>query len=102
VFTASSNDGAFGAVFWSDAVGDYDYMKKYCDQEHPVSVACTAATSDGKVDGFDAFAKISYIDTSLLMKHSMPGTSGSGAGHSDIYRPEIGRLLWTVINGSTE
>lgn len=102
VFTASSNDGAFGAVFWSDAVGDYDYMKKYCDQEHPVSVACTAATSDGQVNGFDAFAKISYIDTSLLMKHSMPGTSGSGAGHSDIYRPEIGRLLWTVINGSTE
>lgn len=102
VFTASSNDGAFSAVFWSDAVGDHDYMKKYCDQDHPVSVTCTAATSDGNVDGFDASAKISYIDTSLLMKHSMPGTSGSGGGHSDIYRPEIGRLLWTLINRSTD
>lgn len=102
IFTASSNDGAFGAAFWSDAVGDHDYMKKYCDQDHPVSVVCAAATSDGNIEGFDAFAKISYIDTSLLMKHSMPGTSSSGAGHSDIYRPEVGKLLWTVINGSAD
>ncbi|MBT8118239.1 MAG: alpha/beta hydrolase [Gammaproteobacteria bacterium] len=100
VFTASDNDGAFGAVFWSDAVGDYNFMKRYCDRDHPVSVVCHAASADGNIDGFDAAAKISYIDTTLLMKHSMPGTSSGGAGHSDIYRPEIGRLLWNVINGS--
>jgi hypothetical protein len=100
VFTASRNDGAFSPVFWSDAVGDYNYMLKYCDHEHAVSVACTRANPEGNIEGFDKSAKITYIDTSLLMRYTMPGTAQSGAGHSDIYRPEIGRLLWNVINGS--
>ena len=102
VFTASSNDGAFGAVFWSDAVGDYNYMKKYCAQEQPVSVNCIAATFDGNIDGYNTSKKITYIDTSLLMKYSMPGTGASGAGHSDIFRPEIGKLLWNIIDGTTD
>ena len=42
-------------------------------------------------------AKVNYIDTTRLMKYTMPGTEGGG--HSDIYRPEVGRILWTLING---
>jgi len=99
VFTASSNDGALSPLFWANPVGDYDQMNKYCGQEQPISVVCTAATSDGSIVGYDTSAKVSYIDTSLLMQYSMPGTGRSGQGHSDIYRPEIGRLLWSVING---
>lgn len=100
IFTASNNDSAFSPLFWNDAVGDHTFMEKYCQQDHPVSVACIAAASNGGIDGFDASTKITYIDTSLLMKYTMPGTSG--AGHSDIYRPEIGRLLWNVIDGATD
>jgi hypothetical protein len=100
VFTASSTDAAFSPVFWSDPIGDHDQMTKYCMQKQPVSVTCTAATSDGSIDRYDASKKITYIDTTPLMKYTMPGTKGGG--HSDIYRHEIGKLLWTVINGSTE
>jgi len=100
VLTASNNDGAFAPLFWSDSAGDYDKMIKYCEQKHPVTVACTAATSDGGINGYDASVKVNYIDTSQLMKFAMPGTKGSG--HSDIYRPEIGKLLWNLIKRSTE
>jgi len=96
VFTASDHDGAFSALFWTDAVGDTKIMKSYCNQEHEVTVSCTTAESDGSIDDFTRSANITYIDTSNLMKYSMPGTHGGG--HSDIYRPEIGKLLWSVIN----
>lgn len=96
IFTASSEDGAFAPVFWSDAVGDYDFMLKFCDNEHPVSLSCTSANPNGDIDEFDRSAKITYIDTSSLMQYTMPGTEGGG--HSDIYRAEVGHLLWTILN----
>jgi pimeloyl-ACP methyl ester carboxylesterase len=100
VFTASSNDGAFAPVFWSDSAGDHDNMEEYCERKHPVSVKCSAATPGGDIKGYDALARVNYIDTSELMRFTMPGTEGGG--HSDIYRPEIGKLLWTLINRSAE
>lgn len=98
IFTASSNDHAFDPVFWSDAVGDHDYMVKYCKREHPVSLACGSTTAEGDILGYDLSAKINYLDTSELMKYQMPDSKGGG--HSDIYRPAIGRLLWKIINGA--
>jgi hypothetical protein len=98
IFTASSNDHAFDPVFWSDAVGDHDYMVKYCKREHPVSLACGSATAEGDILGYDLSAKINYLDTSELMKYQMPDSKGGG--HSDIYRPATGRLLWKIINGA--
>jgi len=100
VFTASSNDYAFDPVFWSDAVGDHEYLVKYCNGKQPVAVNCTTATPDGGIETYDVAAKITYVDTSALMQYQMPGTKGGG--HADIFRPEIGRLLWTLINGSVE
>jgi len=98
IFTASANDSAFLPVFWSESVGDYEFMLKYCRERQPVSVSCSAATADGIIDGVDGTAKVNYIDTTPLMKYTMPGTEGGG--HSDIYRPEVGRMMWTLINGS--
>ncbi|TNF91076.1 MAG: hypothetical protein JSU67_07125 [Gammaproteobacteria bacterium] len=98
VFTASDRDRAFFPVFWSESVGDHDIMLKYCRQKQPVSVSCSVATADGAVNGFDAKAKVNYIDTSQLMKYTMPGTEGGS--HSDIYRPEVGSMLWRIIDGS--
>jgi hypothetical protein len=98
VFTASNKDSAFAPVFWSDSAGDHENMEKYCARKQPVSVACIAATADGGINGYEVSAKLNYIDTSELMKFTMPGTEGGG--HSDIYRPEIGKFLWTLINRS--
>ncbi len=99
VFTSSDSDHAFLPVFWSESVGDHEFMRKFCEGEQPISVSCTAADAQGVVNAFDASAKISYIDTSQLMKFTMPGTEGGG--HSDIYRAETGRLLWSLIDGGS-
>lgn len=100
VFTASSEDYAFDPVFWSDAVGDHEYMLQYCSEEQPVALTCVTATSEGDIEASDPAAKITYVDTSALMKFQMPGTRGGG--HADIYRPAIGRFLWGLINGGAE
>jgi hypothetical protein len=100
VFTASSEDSAFKPVFWSDPVGNHKFMLEYCSMKPRVTVSCTATVPDGKVTGYDRGAKISYIDTSSIMRYTMPGVGSAGGGHSDIYRPEIGRFLWHVINGA--
>jgi len=100
VFTASSKDSAFTPLFWNDPVGDAGYMVEYCGKAHAVTFACTAAAADGSVGTFSKSAKITYIDTSRLMTFTMPGTKGGG--HSDIFRPQIGKLLWRVIDGGGE
>ncbi len=99
MFTASSNDRAFLPVFWSKSVGDHEFMLEFCAQQRPIRVSCTLATAKGEIGDFDVAAKIIYVDTSELMKYTMPGTEGKG--HSDIYRPEAGRLLWTLISGGS-
>ena len=100
MFTASDNDGAFAPVFWSTPAGDFRAMNKYCAQEQPVNVSCTVASDNGILSEPDISTKVLYVDTSSLMRYSMPGTKGKG--HSDIYRPEIGRLLWGLIAGEAE
>jgi hypothetical protein len=100
IFTASSHDHAFDPVFWSDAVGDHEYMVNYCNARHPVAVTCASASSEGGLDTFDPAAKIIYVDSSALMKYQMPGTKGGG--HADIFRPSVGKLLWTLIDGAPQ
>jgi hypothetical protein len=97
VFTASENDGAYAPVIWVDMLGDHTTRAKVCGRKQPVTVSCVSATREGRIVGYDASAKISYVDTSALMRFGVPGTDGKA--HSDIYRPEIGRLIWAVING---
>jgi hypothetical protein len=100
IFSASSNDHAFTPVFWSSPVGDHDVMLEYCGRQQPVSVSCVPVTDQGEIIGHDPSAKVLYLDTSRLMKYTMPGTKGGG--HSDIYRPEVGVLLWSLLSGSTQ
>ena len=97
VFTSSRNDGAYTPVFWADMGGDHGIRERFCAREHPVTVSCVEATGEGEIINYDPSARISYVDTSALMRYGVPGTDGKA--HSDIYRPEIGRLIWTVING---
>ena len=96
VFTASRHDNAFSPIFWSSPVGDHEQMSEFCRQQQPIATACESVDADGYLSGFEPAAKITYIDTSELMKYRVPG--GKGTGHSDIYRPEVGRLIWSVIS----
>ena len=50
-FTASSNDHAFLPVFWSESVGDFEFMQKFCAAEQPVGVSCGTADADGGFAG---------------------------------------------------
>ena len=72
-------------------------MLRFCAAEQPVELVCAEAGVEGRVPAIDPRPKITYIDTSNLMKYQMPGTKG--VGHSDIYRPAIGRLLWQLLDG---
>jgi hypothetical protein len=100
IFTASDQDHAFDPAFWSDAVGDHEYMVNYCNSEHVVPVNCIAATEEGEPEGYDPAVRITYVDTSRLMLYQMPGTKGGG--HADIFRPAAGRLMWSLIDGATQ
>ena len=99
IFTASSEDGAFAPVFWSDAVGDHNVLLRYCDSQPPVTVSCITSDPRGNLDDYNPASKITYVDTSTLMKYTMPGTEGGG--HSDIYRTEIGHMLWHILKGDS-
>ncbi len=98
IFSASRHDLAFKPAFWSDAVGDHEYMLDYCSHGHPVSVNCISASQGGDLEGYDPSAKITYVDGSELMGYQMPGTKGGA--HADIFRPAIGKLLWNLIDGA--
>lgn len=97
VFTASRDDDAFDFIFWSDPVGKHKVMEDYCKHAHSVSVSCTSTDAEGNINNYDPEAKINYVDTSSIMRYTMPGTEGGG--HSDIYRTEVGHMLWTILNG---
>jgi len=100
IFTASRNDNAFSPIFWSSPVGEHEEMRDFCGQQQTVHSVCASVDSNGDINGYDTSAKISYIDTSALMKYRVPGTKGTG--HSDIYRPEVGKFLWHLINSSPQ
>lgn len=97
VFTASRDDDAFDFIFWSDPVGKHEVMDDYCKYGYLDSVSCTSTDAEGNISNYRLAAKISYIDTSSIMRYTMPGTEGRG--HSDIYRTPVGHMLWTILNG---
>jgi len=97
VFTSSQEDNAFDVILWGDPVGKYQVMEDYCKHPHQVSVSCTSTDNEGYIHNYDPAAKISYIDTSLIMQYNMPGTDGRG--HSDIYRNQVGQMLWELLKG---
>ena len=95
IFTSSEHDGAFNPVVWSSMTGEHSYQKRSCASKHPIKISCLTSSPEGEIRDFDLSAKISYVDTSSLMRFDVPGTKGGA--HSDIYRTEIGSLIWAVI-----
>lgn len=97
VITASDKDSAVQLAIWADLAGNYAYYGEYCDSKKlPYRVSCAKANSEGHLQiPYDTAPKLFYIDTSELMRYAIPGTQGGS--HSDIFRPQVGRMLWTIL-----
>ncbi|MEW8014948.1 MAG: hypothetical protein AB2807_09240 [Candidatus Sedimenticola endophacoides] len=95
--TASNHDIAVKFAIWADLAGNYRDFKAHCASEHSYSVYCAAADQHGNVKlPPDVDPKLLYIDTTELMRYAIPGTQGGS--HSDMFRPGVGRMIWTIIN----
>jgi hypothetical protein len=97
ILTASEHDTATPSAVWADHVGNYGYYHSFCEAEKPFDVACVRVNSAGIVEEpYDHGTHMIYVDTSEVMQFDVPGTSGGG--HSDIFRPPTGRLIWNFIS----
>lgn len=96
VITTTQNDSALKLALWADLAGNYNYFDTYCKARLPYSVYCATADEEGNLETpYDTAPKLFYIDTSALMRYTAPGTQGGA--HSDIFRPEVGRMLWSIL-----
>jgi hypothetical protein len=96
VITTTDNDSAVKLAVWADLAGNYSYFEPYCNANLPYSVRCATADHEGQIAiNTTAAPKLLYIDTTNLMRYATPGTQGGA--HSDIFRPEVGRMLWTIL-----
>lgn len=95
--TTTDHDIAIKYAVWADLAGNYNYFKPMCnDHRLPYSLYCTRADNAGNIElNNGVVPKLIYIDTTELMPFSVPGTQGGA--HSDMFRPETGRMLWRVL-----
>jgi len=96
IFTASDKDTASKANFWADLAGNHRYYTKFCQQRSEFSKACVKTNEKGLISqAYNSNVRLLYIDTTDLMKYEIP--LAQGGGHSDVFRPEVGRLVWDVM-----
>lgn len=96
VLTATQHDSASKTIVWADLAGNYTYYRRFCRRQTGKLVSCTTVDANGAIDGpYDPRMKVLYLDTTRLLRYRAPGTDGGA--HSDIFRPPVGRLLWTLM-----
>ena len=96
VLTTSRHDVATKSILWADFAGNYKYYQSFCRSNGSL-VTCRSVDANGDIaDGADARKKLLYLDASELIRFKAPGTDGDA--HSDVFRPEVGRLIWNVIS----
>lgn len=96
ILTASDKDQAVKMALWANLAGNFYHYERYCGSALPYTVHCIRAGSDGAIaipDGPPP--KLLYIDATELIQYQVPNTQGGA--HSDIFRPEVGRMLWTLL-----
>ena len=99
VLTTSVHDLATKTILWADLAGNYSYYRSFC-RSNSAFVDCRPVDRNGNIEGpFDAGKRLLYLDASELIHFKAPGTDGGA--HSDVFRPEVGNLLWHLISGST-
>ncbi len=95
VLTASEHDKAMNISKWVPFVGDDKTYLKYCTGSPREKFSCEVATAEG-VHSFGKDEKsFTYVNADDLI-HFNAYKSGGGA-HSDIYRIQMGKFLWSAI-----
>jgi hypothetical protein len=100
VITASASDTAVPLPFWGAYLGEGKSYKHFCelDDEHPRLASCAIARADGHLDRrTSGTSNIYYVEASRLISENAYGTGGGS--HSDIYRLEHGRLVYSAVMG---
>lgn len=100
VITASAGDTAVPLPFWGTYLGEGKSYRKFCAADHdgPRLAHCAVARADGHVEPkLPGTSNVYYVDASELISENAYGTGGGS--HSDIYRIEHGRLLYSAVMG---
>jgi hypothetical protein len=96
VLTTTVHDSASKTILWADLAGNPTYFKRFCRRQTGRLVSCTTVDASGAIDGpYDPRMKVLYLDATRLLRYRAPGTDGGA--HSDVFRPPIGRLLWSLM-----
>lgn len=97
ILTSSVNDTAMDTAFFAPMVGDEKSFNEYCTSENNALFDCRQANSDGSSNiTQESSHHITYINADNLI--SFNAYLSGGNAHSDIYRAEMGTLLWEIIN----
>lgn len=99
IATSSRSDEAVPLPFWGTYLGEGKSYERFCGTPtRPPSqqlVGCSVANSDGSTKLLHAgTSRITYVDASALISEQAFGTGGGS--HSDIYRREHGRFLYSL------
>ncbi len=98
VLTASKYDKAMDNKSYVPFVGNNTTYKDYCKKKSNIEFECVTATSEGNLSTpLDRKSHKTYINANDLINYNAYGSGG--LAHSDIYRKEMGVLLWNVISG---
>lgn len=95
LLTASIRDAAMDTGLWAPFVGNETTYKKYCEGESEDNFSCHEVGKDGVYDFGDIKEHFVYVNSDELIRFNAY-KSGGGA-HSDIYRIQMGKFLWSAI-----
>ncbi|MBF0141476.1 MAG: hypothetical protein HQL74_14495 [Magnetococcales bacterium] len=109
VLTSSVYDNAVDRAGWADMAGNDKSYNKICGPGNSYNdrINCLTAQETGMVTpsfatetlcpttASPSSCRIDYVLADNLVRYNMVGTGGGA--HSDVYRPEMGRLIWEAI-----
>jgi hypothetical protein len=96
VLTTSKYDTATTTILWADLAGSYRQFKSFCRKNAGTLASCATVDESGAIVGADdPRMKLLYLDASGLIRFRAPRTDGGA--HSDIFRPDAGRLIWNLM-----
>ncbi|GJL64919.1 MAG: hypothetical protein NPIRA04_35730 [Nitrospirales bacterium] len=96
VLTSSKHDEAMDNKSFVPFVGNETTYDDYCDMKEESEFDCVKASSNGTVTLPQSQKHKTYINADDLIKYNAYGSGG--LAHSDIYRKEMGTMLWKVIS----